>query len=93
MDNEPATYSPVVELAFAYEDVFGREGKRSSSQQKVWDDLLACSYHDDTTCFYTKTGEVDVNKMLLFEGRRAWILDIKRFLRTAANPPQPKPKK
>ena len=54
--------SPVVELAYAYEDVFGREGKRSASQQKVWDDMMESSYYARTTFVQNpRTGELSRN--------------------------------
>jgi len=94
MENDPLKLSPAVELAYAYEDVFGREGKRSVSQQKVWDDLMETSYYARTTFVQNpRTGEVNINRGLLAEGRRSLILDIMDYLKMAVNPPQPKPKK
>lgn len=64
------------QLAQAYEDVFGREGARNQTQQKVWEDLeLRCNFKRNTV-LAGRDGSIDPYATHLREGCRTVFLKI-----------------
>ena len=72
-----------LELASAYKEVFGTDGKRNHIQQKVWDSLKSFTGYEGKLTRFSPDGRVDVNQMLVIEGHREVFLRIMDFIRIA----------
>lgn len=67
-------------LTAAYREVLGEDGKRNTSQQKVWEDLLAKTFARTSIHFPGKDGSVDVSDGLIRSGRRDIYLHLEAML-------------
>jgi hypothetical protein len=77
----------LLQLATAYEVVFGAEGRRTDAQKLVMSDLeMHCFFNDGTANQNPKDGAVDPYAMAWAEGKRKALLEIKKILKYAANP-------
>lgn len=74
-----------LELANAYEAVFGQDGKRTLFQQKVWDHLEHECYFRRKLVVVDSRNRSDMEHTAVREGRRQIFLEILSKLELAEN--------
>ena len=80
-------------LNAAYKEVFGEDGKRNSSQQKVWDDLLDQTYARTSLHMPGRDGKIDPYNAALCSGRRDMYLYIEQRLHSKLLPQEQRTQK
>jgi hypothetical protein len=80
----------VERLNRAYAQVFGEDGKRSTAQQAVWDDLASGSFEFRSLVVPNPSGMIDPLRVAWNDGRRSMFLYVRESIRRATTPAEPK---
>ena len=88
-ETKPEGLLEVERLNRAYAAVFGEEGRRSTTQEAVWNDLAMGSFEYKSIAQTASDGTIDPLRMAWNDGRRSMFLYIRESIRKATSPPQP----
>jgi hypothetical protein len=81
---DPEQERKALQLAQAYQDVFGTDKDRDPSQRLVWDDLTGvCAFYKKTIRF-TRDGQIDPFQTVGIEGGREVFLHIMAQIKLAS---------